>query len=158
MLVLRNFRTSFRQSNMFESKVLASWHSSANQRSTHNDVVSDVRISTGSKRKQIDDRQMAPSIVKKSYDVITREIKFIPNPRGPRLHAAAEIRETIFIRMRNDGHIYSICLLWSPYVIGQTTISLPCDFYLSSSSFFFPRLISAIGDWMSTILLHMAWP
>jgi len=27
-------------------------------------------------------------------------------------------------------------------------------FYLS----FFPRLISAAADWMSTILLHMAWP
>jgi len=23
---------------------------------------------------------------------------------------------------------------------------------------FFPRLISAVEDWMSTILLHMAWP
>ena len=23
---------------------------------------------------------------------------------------------------------------------------------------FFPRLISAVTDWMSTILLHMAWP
>ena len=49
--------------------------------------------------------------------------------------------------------------LWSPYVIGQTIIFLPCDFYLlSSSSSFFPRLILAVGDWMSTILLHMAWP
>jgi len=28
-------------------------------------------------------------------------------------------------------------------------------FYLSS---FFPRLISAVADWMSTILLHMVWP
>ena len=28
--------------------------------------------------------------------------------------------------------------------------------YLLSS--FFPRLISAVGDWISTILLHMAWP
>ena len=25
-------------------------------------------------------------------------------------------------------------------------------------SFFFPRLISAATDWISTILLHMAWP
>jgi len=42
--------------------------------------------------------------------------------------------------------------LWSPYVIGQTVIFLPCDFYLLSSfSSFFPRLISAVGDWMSTI-------
>jgi len=30
------------------------------------------------------------------------------------------------------------------------------SFFLSSS--FFPRLISAATDWMSTILLHMAWP
>jgi len=28
------------------------------------------------------------------------------------------------------------------------------SFFLS----FFPRLISAIGDWMSTILPHMVWP
>jgi len=26
------------------------------------------------------------------------------------------------------------------------------------SSFFFPRLISAVGDWMSAILPHMVWP
>jgi len=38
-------------------------------------------------------------------------------------------------------------------------IFLPCDFYLLlSSSFFFPCLISAVGDWMSTILPHMVWP
>jgi len=24
--------------------------------------------------------------------------------------------------------------------------------------FLFPRLISAVGDWMSTILPHMVWP
>jgi len=28
---------------------------------------------------------------------------------------------------------------------------------LSASSFFFPRLISAVAEWMSTILLHMVW-
>jgi len=35
------------------------------------------------------------------------------------------------------------------------------SFYLLSTyllSFFIPRLISAATDWMSTILLHMAWP
>jgi len=30
--------------------------------------------------------------------------------------------------------------------------------FLSSSSFLFPRLISAVGDWMSTILPHIVWP
>jgi len=51
-------------------------------------------------------------------------------------------------------------LLWSPYVIGQTIIFLPCDFYLLSIFLFFfiPRLISAVADWMSAILPHMVWP
>jgi len=50
-------------------------------------------------------------------------------------------------------------LLWSPYVIGQTIIFLPCSFFLSSFFLlFFPRLISAVGDWMFTILWHMVWP
>ena len=29
--------------------------------------------------------------------------------------------------------------------------------HISSSSWFFPGLISAVGDWMSTILPHMVW-
>jgi len=38
-------------------------------------------------------------------------------------------------------------------------IFLPCNFYLLLLSIFFiPRLISAVADWMSTILLHMVWP
>ena len=57
-------------------------------------------------------------------------------------------------------HVTTTCLLWSPCVIGQTIIFLPCDFYLLSFFFlsFFPRLISAATDWMSTILLHTVWP
>ena len=35
---------------------------------------------------------------------------------------------------------------------------LPCGFFLLLSFFFFPRLISAIADWMSVILRHMVWP
>ena len=49
-------------------------------------------------------------------------------------------------------------LLWSPYVIGQTIIFSCCLFFLLLSSSFFPRLISAVGDWMFTILWHMVWP
>ena len=47
--------------------------------------------------------------------------------------------------------------LWSPYVIGQT-IYIFILFLSSSSSFLFPRLISAVGDWMSAILPHMVRP
>jgi len=32
------------------------------------------------------------------------------------------------------------------------------SFFLPSFLFFFPRLISAVADWMSTILSHMMWP
>ena len=36
---------------------------------------------------------------------------------------------------------------------------LPYGFYLLLSFFLlFPRLISAVADWMSTILVHMVWP
>jgi len=43
-----------------------------------------------------------------------------------------------------------------PYVIGQTIIFSCCFFLLSF--FFFPRLISAVRDWMFTILWYMVWP
>jgi len=47
---------------------------------------------------------------------------------------------------------------FSPYVIGQTIIFSSCSFFLSFYLFLFPRLISAAGYWMSTILPHMVWP
>jgi len=47
--------------------------------------------------------------------------------------------------------------LWSPYVIGQTIYIFILSFVLLLLSFF-PRLISAVGDWMSAILPHMVWP
>ena len=48
------------------------------------------------------------------------------------------------------------CYLWSPYVIGQTIIFSSCFFFfLLLSSSFFSHLISAVGDWMFTILWHM---
>jgi len=36
-------------------------------------------------------------------------------------------------------------------------IFLLCGFFLSSS-IFFPRLIPAVAEWMSTILPHIMWP
>ena len=49
-------------------------------------------------------------------------------------------------------------VIMAPYGIGQTIIFSSCRlFYLSSSSFF-PRLISAVADWMSTILPNMVRP
>ena len=37
-------------------------------------------------------------------------------------------------------------------------LSIFLPFFLSFFLFLFPRLISAIADWLFTILLHMAWP
>jgi len=47
--------------------------------------------------------------------------------------------------------------LWPPHGIGQVIIFLPCGFFYLLSSFF-PRPISAVAEWMSTIHLHMVWP
>jgi len=44
-------------------------------------------------------------------------------------------------------------LLWPPCVADVDIIFLSCSLF-----FFFPCLISAVGDWMSTILPHMMWP
>ena len=60
------------------------------------------------------------------------------------------------------GIIFLLCsfflsiFLWSPCVIGQTIIFLPGSFFLSIylSSSFFPGLISAAADWISTCLLY----
>ena len=71
------------------------------------------------------------------------------------LHGSQAVR-----RLR--GAIIFLCcgLLWPPYVIGGPLYFCPVVsfFFLSSIFLFFPRLISAATDWMSTILLHMAWP
>jgi len=48
--------------------------------------------------------------------------------------------------------------LWSPYVIGQTIMNDHIFIlFLSFFLLFFPRLISAVGDWEFTILRHMVW-
>jgi len=44
--------------------------------------------------------------------------------------------------------------LWPPCVADADIIFLPCGFF---PSIFFPRLISAVEDWMSTILPYMVW-
>ena len=59
------------------------------------------------------------------------------------------------------GHIYFhsvVCSsLWSPYGIGQIIIFSPCRLFFFFF-LFFPRLISAVAEWMSAILAHMVWP
>ena len=50
------------------------------------------------------------------------------------------------------------CFLWPHYGIGQAIIFLPCGFFLSFFCLsFFPRLISAAADRMSTIVPHVVW-
>jgi len=49
--------------------------------------------------------------------------------------------------------IFDTHFVWPPYVIGQAIYIFILWFLLLLSFFlFFPRLISAVGDWMSTIL------
>ena len=54
---------------------------------------------------------------------------------------------------RDFQHGIFMVALWNR---ADITFSSCGSFLLSSS--FFPRLISAATDWMSTILRHMVWP
>ena len=68
----------------------------------------------------------------------------------------------------NFTHVAPVQKFWKSVKIWQSyrqfkggnfflrhSVFLPCGFYLSSS--FFPRSISAVADWMSTILQYMVW-
>jgi len=48
--------------------------------------------------------------------------------------------------------------LWPPCVADADIIFSSCGFFYRLSSSLFPRLISAVADWMSTNLAHMVWP
>jgi len=49
--------------------------------------------------------------------------------------------------------------LWPPCVADADIILSSCGFkFFFFVSSFLPRLITAVAEWMSTILLHMVWP
>jgi len=50
-------------------------------------------------------------------------------------------------------------LLWPPCAADADIIFMAALYYREAIIYlFFPRLISSVTDWMSTIFLHMAWP
>ena len=58
-------------------------------------------------------------------------------------------------------HCIIICLVLVEFVLFMAVLHSRCGHYifvLFLSFFFFPCLISAVTNWMSTILLHMVWP
>jgi len=57
----------------------------------------------------------------------------------------------------SKDYLNTLCL-WSPYGIEQTIIFSSCHLFFFFLSSLFPRLISAVADWMSAILAHMVWP
>ena len=74
------------------------------------------------------------------------------------LHQISDARLKWVDNVIEDVSAKRYCCLWSPYGIGQTIIFLPCGFFFFFLLSFFPRLISAVADWMSAILPHMVWP
>jgi len=51
--------------------------------------------------------------------------------------------------------VVCLSLLWPPCVADADVIFCSCG---DSFFFFFPRLFSSVGNWMSAILPHMMWP
>ena len=52
----------------------------------------------------------------------------------------------------------NVTYLWPPSIADADIIFSSCGFFLLLSSSSFPRLISAVADWMSTILPNVVWP
>jgi len=73
----------------------------------------------------------------------------------PSRWALAHILVMVALCNRADHYFHPV--LWSPYVIGRPYIFSCCGLFFLLL-LFFPRLISAAGDWMFTILWHMVWP
>ena len=70
--------------------------------------------------------------------------------------------DTVHYKENLPGNLHAICqfLFIMVALCNRADHYIFILFLLSSSSFFlfFPRLISAVGDWMFTILWHMVWP
>jgi len=101
----------------------------------------------------------------------TVEISWAPNspanesqPLGPKFTILLRHMGEILLFMaglcnRAGHYIFALWFLSSFMVAlcNRETIYIFMLFLLLSS-FLFPRLISAVGDWMSAILPHMVWP
>jgi len=73
---------------------------------------------------------------------------------GPIL--TADVFKNLLKRRYRNRHF---SLLWPPCVADADIIIFAPWFLLSSFYLFvFPRLISAVADWMSAILPHIVWP
>jgi len=87
------------------------------------------------------------------WDSSSLSLSLSAHPRSKRT-TSAEIRETFFERPQRSYTYLFMVALWNR----ADHCIFMLWFVLSSSSSFFPRLISAAADWMSAILPHMVWP
>jgi len=72
--------------------------------------------------------------------------------KNPGLLLLIVVRQSLAVMLGTANY------LWSPYEIGQTIIFSSCGFFFLLRLLLFPRLMSAVADWMSAILSHIVWP
>jgi len=80
----------------------------------------------------------------------------LPSGKRPRLWSWEEPKcseRNVLYTVRQRPYVLILFLLWPPCVADADIIFCP----VVSSSSSFPRLISAVAGWMSTILAHMVW-
>ena len=70
---------------------------------------------------------------------------------------SSQIDSYIYVRLIRMKSLALVCIIMAALRIADADIIfLPSGFYFFL--LFFHRLISAVGDWMSTILPDMVWP
>ena len=93
-----------------------------------------------------------------SMDVVNFEVLDPDLNFSDHLHLLATVVIMVALCNRADHYIF---ILFMVALCNRTDHYIFILFLLLLSSFFllfFPRLISAVGDWMFTILWHMVWP
>ena len=98
------------------------------------------------------------------YEILREPLNgFAPNSHGRRVWSLA--RTSLKVKI-NFGGLRAVYIWKNIFALIMTALRSRCGHYIFALwflsifylSFFIPRLISAVGDWISAILRHMVWP
>jgi len=116
----------------------------------------EAQVIWGSTVKRLLIASLLVTFLPKKYENVFTYVKVIANQRWDVFWDTVDIRLNnvhFCCKSMQRNLLKGLCLLCPPKRAGHYIMMM---WFLRSS--FFPRLFSAVADWMSTILRHMMWP